>query len=332
MSDPNNPTSGGSPSGPAIKIPAGVAPPPNPKKQTVRISTPPAPQASNLPTNPGATASLTPPTRPQTRQHHLTPSRMERILSFLMSHKWAITIILCIFAGCLAFWSYIPKEKSTSAAIIDAQIRKERDELKRQLALQEIEKARLTNEVVMLQKGLDQLADNIASNRAMAVMQQPRSNTPPSQPTNQAVIQTESPKNVGSGLVTVNENHGDIKIIIKNDDGEKSVRTAHGPDRAEDIVPGLAEATGTESPINTDKSVPSGGNGIRYYLPKGWSLNYKYYCSQEDFEVFVNKGTREVPKWEAIDVSIDGRSESLWIRNLSRRNVKLTFTLTPAKK
>ena len=332
MTPPNNPPSGGSPGGspggPGIKIPAAGAPP-NPKKQTVRISVPPKQPASPTP----PIIDLEEDDSQGDSDTENEPSRLERIRLILTEYKTFFTICFCLIAVVLAVWFCLPKDYTFTSTKVDMNIRQERDELIKQIRLQEIERIRLTNEIESLQKGLDQLVDTLASNRVVAANQQSRSNTPSSsQPTNQVVTQTEPPQRFGSGLVTVNGNNGNIEIIIKNDDGERSVRTTHGPDKAEDIVPGLAEATGTESPINTDKSVPSGGNGIRYYLPKGWSLNYKYYCSQEDFEVFVNKGTREVPKWEAIDVSSDGRSESLWIRNLSRRNVKLTFTLAPAKK
>ncbi|NDB63748.1 MAG: hypothetical protein EB170_07780 [Nitrosopumilaceae archaeon] len=295
-------------------------------------STPPTPtQTSIPPANPSTTGS-TPPNQPPQQQ---TPTRWERTKSFVGRHlnKFLITLSVILLIGVLAilgkkFWNhYHQEDESTTAALVDKQIKKERDELRKQVLLQSIEQSRLTNEIAEIQKAMDGLADRFASYKKNVESQ---TNTSPSQSTNQA-IQAESQKKVGSGIVTVNENHGDIKIIIKNGNGERSVITSRGPDKAEDMIPNLAESTGTESPITTDKSVPPGGNGIRYYLPKGWSLNYKYFCSQEDFEVFVNKGTREVPKWEAIDVSSDGKSESLWIRNISRRNVKFTFTLKPAE-
>jgi hypothetical protein len=320
MSDPTNTPVSGSPGEPGIRIPPAGA------QQTI----PQPPQTARI---------SRPPTTPATDPRNNEPSRLEKIRLVLTNHKIFLTIFFCVVAALIAAWSFLPNsEKGLTAADIDKDIRKERDLLKKERSELEKKLAKSYNELTTISnaliKEMDSNTDLLTAIRSNSMVRavSPTNSKPAlsSQPTNQSVVQTEPTKNVGSGLVTVNENHGDIKIIIKNDDGERSVRTSNGPDKAEDIVPGLAKATGTESPVTTDKSVPSGGNGIRYYLPKGWSLNYKYYCSQDDFETFVNKGTREVPKWEAIDVSSDGKSESIWIRNLSRRNIKFTFTLTPA--
>lgn len=323
MSDPTNTPVSGSPGEPGIRIPPAGA------QQTI----PQPPQTARI---------SRPPTTPATDPGNNEPSRLEKIRLVLTNHKLFFTIFFCVVAAIIAIWSFLPNsEKGLTAADIDKDIRKERDllkkersELQKKLNMSYRELNIVSNALI---KELDSNTALITEMRSNSMVAKTFSSTnsptqpiSPSQSTNQLISKAESSNKIGSGLVTVNENHGDIKIIIKNDDGERSVRTSNGPDKAEDIVPGLAKATGTESPVTTDKSVPSGGNGIRYYLPKGWSLNYKYYCSQDDFETFVNKGTREVPKWEAIDVSSDGKSESIWIRNLSRRNIKFTFTLTPA--
>ncbi len=339
MTPANTNPPAGAPPNPWVTAAAGAQPPTptqtgNPPANSGGTgSTPPTPtQTSNPPTNPGTTG-LTPPNQPTQQQ---TPTRWERTKSFVGRHlnKFLITLSVILLIGVLVvlgkkLWNhYHQEDESTTATMVDRQIKEERDELRRQVRLQIIEQSRLTNEVAEIQKAMDSLVDRFASYKKNVESQ---TNTSPTQPTNQSVIQKELPKNVGSGLVTVNDNHGIIEITVKNGNGERSVITSQGPDKAEDMIPNLAESTGTESPITTDKSVPPGGNGIRYYLPKGWSMNYRYFCSQEDFETFVNKGTREVPKWEATDVSSDGKSESLWIRNLSRGSVKFTFTLKPAE-
>lgn len=339
MSDPTSTPASGSPGGPGIKIPPAGGPPTNPKKQTVRISVPP--KRSAPPTPPVAD-----PEKDDSRDDGDTenePSRLERVGLILTEYKTFFTICFCLIAVVLAVWFCLPKDYTLTSAKVDANIKNERDllrkekrELKEKLAAMEKEVIGVSNIYFSLQKENMDLLEAMQSNNVQRAKATLPSNSnpvkvtqtsPPAQPTNQTVAQTEPPKNVGSGLVTVNENHGDIKIIIKSSDGERSVRTSSGP--AEDIIPGLAEATGTESPIITDKMISSQGNGIRYYLPKGWSMSFTYFGSENDFELFINKGTRQVTKWEAIDVSSDGISESIWIK--SRRNIRFRFTLTPAK-
>lgn len=334
-----------------------------PEKQTARVSRPAELPPTTTPASgpepddsegggeidtgdtPPSEAPLRPPTLPprttRARQHTvglwgriklLLDRNLEKIIKILI-RLCVVAIIVAVAAAGKLGWDMYHEDKSTSVTMVDRQIKEERDKLRVQIALQEIEKARLTNEVAMLQKGLDQLADNIASNRVVAVTQQPRSNTPPSQPTNQAAVQTEPPKNIGSGLVTVNENHGDIKIIIKSGDNEKSAGTLNGPDSAEDLIPNLAEATGNERDVHTDVILPSGGNGIRYYYPNGWSAKYRWFnCSKKDFKVYRNRGSREVPDWHEVDASSSGPTESLWFQNVSDQSIKFAFTLTAIKK
>ncbi len=286
--------------------------------------------AQQPPTNPGTTGLTTPQQHTPTRWERmklLFDRNLEKFIKFFMI-LGIIGVIVCIAGVSKATWNMYHEDEPVTAAKVDGNIRKERDELIKQVRLQEIERIRLTNEIELLQKGFDQMTDVIMSNR-LASVQSPKTNTPwVSKPTNHPVTQAEPPKNVGSGLVTVNENHGDIKIIIKNDDGERNSRTLKGPDNGQDITGGITKPLWTE-PIK--KTIPPKGNGVRYYIPKGWSVNYSYNCSERDFRAYINVGSREVPRWVAIDVSDDGISESIWIKNVSRRNIELTFVLTPAE-
>lgn len=101
-----------------------------------------------------------------------------------------------------------------------------------------------------------------------------------------------------------------------------------GPDKAEDIFPGLKDqipVSGMED-IEIEKGVVP-GNGTRFYIPKGWSIRYKYYCKTEDFDVFVNKGTMEIPIWIPIGVQDNRVSESLWIKNKTEKGLIFRFIL-----
>lgn len=321
--------------------PAGA--PPNPKKQTVRISVPPKQKPAPSVTDPEEDDSQ------DVGDTEKEPSRLEKIRLVLTNHKLFFTIFFCVVAVILTVWYCLPKDYTLTSAKVDANIKQERDllrkegrELREKLAAMEKEVIGVSNIYFALQKENLDLLEAIQSNNVQRAKATLPSNSnpvkvtrasPPTQPTNQAAVQTEPPKNVGSGLVTVNENHGDIKIIIKSGDNEKSARTLKGPDDAEDLIPNLAEATGNERDIQTDIFLPPGGNGIRYYYPKGWSAKYRWFnCSKKDFKVYRNRGSREVPDWHEVDASSSGPTESLWLQNLSDESIRFAFTLTAIKK
>jgi hypothetical protein len=274
------------------------------------------------------------PTHTDDEETESNPITRERINSFLKAHKFKILAVLLFVIG-LGIWFCLPSSKSIISKEIDRELeidrlKKERDQLKIKMQLNAIESLSLSNNISELLGGNEKLINIIVSNKAFS------SST--SLPTSSAAsvatvvqsaptpITVENPNKFDVGLVTVNGN-GDVTVNIDRNGSQESERVLQSPDKAEDIISGT-KPIGAE-PIK--KVIPPKGNGIRYYIPSGWSVDYVYYCSEKDFKVYLNRGTRRIPIWKPVSVSDDGISESIWIKNTSSRSIELIFTLTPAK-
>lgn len=281
------------------------------------------------------------PTATDDEERESNPIKQEKIRLFLKTHVLKILVLLLVITG-LVIWFCMPKSSSITKEVVDHELqidelKRERDRLKVKLKLSEIQAQSLSNNISELEAGSDKLIGIIVSNRMSSSTSSPTSSI-----ANTNVVTTtqtpspitvENPNKIGVGLVTVNDNHGDIKITIKNGDGGGGLgsRRSNGPDTAEDFVRGLLKAEGNELPIQSEKIIPAKGNGVRYYIPEGWTVNYKYYCSEDDLEVFLNAtGTREAPVWTRIEeTAIRDKIESIWIRNLSKRNIRISFNIFP---
>lgn len=302
---------------------------------------------------PAGSSSPTPDPDQNQGRHPQKVSFVSKAIGFILKHKLLIvSVIIAIFVG-IPIYTYFSSHRTMKPSDIDAAIMSDREELKRKNAelerkvkLAQIETLSVSNALVSLLADADQLTIIARSNEMRAISRAAQAPAPTVATTattnivglndkNSAVPSiksidtgTQSQAQVSTGLVIVKDNHGDIKITIENGDGEKSVRDLKGPDKGEDLTFGIAKPLWTE-PIK--KIIPPKGNGVRYYIPKGWSVSYKYYCAEKDFKSFINRGSQEVPKWVAIDVYDDGISESIWIKNVSSRYIELIFTLTPAE-
>jgi len=299
MSDPANiPPS----SGPSIKIPAagGAQPPTNPKKQTVRITLPPE---QPIPPTEEEKEERRFTLKPQKRTlverwKDLTPPTKKKI-KILVLCVIGITGIALLFNPAKESYMEWAEKRKVEASYKELLKGKEEELQKTKTSLEELKlKAKIDAEEWKLKVKKEKteketLADNFSK---LSV---------PEKLTNFVIVQKTN------------------YVSVAKDDN-----SSFGPEKGEYIFPGLKgqiPVPGMDS-IEIEKGVTP-GNGTRFYIPKGWKIRYKYYCSTEDFEVFVNKGTREIPTWIPISVQDSRISESLWIRNKTSKGLIFTFIL-----